>query len=260
MVIIHLYLVVGGFHCFYRHIHTFVLLTILPGGIFIKNRIFWWISLSLTYLGAAASLFFALPVVITSYVIKNLYSLNKNVFLFPDACELTLDPNTAHKNLLLSERNTKVTWVQEQQQYPHHPERFDQCQQVMCQQGLNGRYYFELEVLEPFNIGLTYRTIGRKGDGNDCKLGHNNKSWSLICSDDGCYVLHGDDKVSVASHCSRSTRVGAYLDWPAGTLSFYRVFSDSWIRLHTFKTTFSEPLYPAVELHPHSFVLFFQPT
>lgn len=34
-------------------------------------------------------------------------------------------------------------------------------------------------------------------------------------------------------------------DWPAGTLSFYEVFSDTMTHLHTFQATFTEPLYPA---------------
>ena len=178
----------------------------------------------------------------------------------PDACELTLDPNTAHKNLLLSEGNRTVTWVEEEQPYPHHQERFDHCPQVLCEQGLNERCYWEVEVLEPFIIGLTYRTIGRKGDMDECKLGHDNKSWCLICSDDGCFVLGPNERVSVSSLCSRSSRVGVYLDWPAGTLSFYRVSSDSLTRLHTFKTTFSEALYPAVELHTQSSASFCQLT
>ncbi|XP_026200228.1 protein NLRC3-like [Anabas testudineus] len=176
------------------------------------------------------------------------------------SCELTLDPNTAHNTLLLSEGNRKVTWVEQQQSYPPHPERFDQVQQVLCEQGLDGCCYLELDLLEPFNIGLTYKTIGRKGDGNDCKLGHNDKSWSLTCSDDGCYVVHSGEKVSVASLCSRSSRIGVYLDYPAGTLSFYRVSSDSRTRLHTFKTTFSDPLYPAIQIFPHTSVLFCQLT
>ncbi|XP_068569297.1 NLR family CARD domain-containing protein 3-like [Cebidichthys violaceus] len=176
------------------------------------------------------------------------------------ACELTLDPNTAHKNLLLSEGNRKVTWVEDQQPYPHHPERFDHCQQVLCDQGLEERCYWEVEAMEPFNIGLTYRTIGRKGDVNDCKLGRTEKSWCIICSADGCFVLHNNESFSVLHQSSRSSRLGVYLDWPAGTLSFYRVSSDSPIHLYTFNKEFKEPLYPAVELHPHSSALFCQLT
>ncbi|XP_076581067.1 protein NLRC3-like isoform X2 [Chaetodon auriga] len=176
------------------------------------------------------------------------------------ASELTLDPNTAHKNLLLSEDKRKVTWVEQEQPHPDHQERFDHCQQVLCEQGLTGRCYWELEVLEPFNIGLTYRTIGRKGDGNDCKLGRNDKSWCLICSEDGWYVCHSNDSISVSSHCSRSSRVGVYLDCPAGTLSFYRVSFDSQICLHTYKTQFTEPVYPAIELHTVSSASFCQLT
>ncbi|XP_041821608.1 NLR family CARD domain-containing protein 3-like isoform X2 [Chelmon rostratus] len=176
------------------------------------------------------------------------------------ACELTLDPNTAHKNLLLSGDKKRVTWVERKQPYPDHQGRFDHCQQVLCEQGLNGRCYWELEVLEPFSIGLTYRTISRKGDANDCKLGRTDKSWCLICSDDGSYVNHCNNSISVSSLCSRSSRVGVYLDWPAGTLSFYRVSSDSRTHLHTYKTKFTEPLYPAIELHTVSSASFCQLT
>ncbi|CAI5681752.1 unnamed protein product [Oreochromis niloticus] len=172
------------------------------------------------------------------------------------ACELTLDPSTAHKNLLLSEGNRKVTWVKEEQPYPDHTERFDRCQQVLCEQGLKGRCYFELEVSEPFCVGLTYRNIGRKGDVDACKLGHNDKSWCLICSDDGCFVWHNKEKVCVSSQCLRSSRVAVYLDWEDKSLSFYRISSGSLIHLHTFETTFADVLYPAVALHTHSSALF----
>ncbi|XP_034086510.1 NACHT, LRR and PYD domains-containing protein 5-like [Gymnodraco acuticeps] len=175
------------------------------------------------------------------------------------ACELTLDPNTVHKNLLLSEGNRKVTWVEVEQPHPDHEERFVTCQQVLCEQALDGRSYWEMEVLEPFMVGLTYKSIGREG--HDGKLESNDKSWCLFCSNDGCFVTGDGEKVSVTSHHSRSSRVGVYLDWPAGNLSFYRVSSDIRTRLHTFKTTFNAPLYPAVGLHTvpknsQSFALF----
>uniref|UniRef100_A0AAY5KQD8 SPRY-associated domain-containing protein n=1 Tax=Esox lucius TaxID=8010 RepID=A0AAY5KQD8_ESOLU len=40
-------------------------------------------------------------------------------------CDLTLDPNTVHRNLSLSEENKEVTRRREEQPYPDHPERFD---------------------------------------------------------------------------------------------------------------------------------------
>uniref|UniRef100_UPI003AAE4AC8 protein NLRC3-like n=1 Tax=Centroberyx gerrardi TaxID=166262 RepID=UPI003AAE4AC8 len=61
------------------------------------------------------------------------------------ACELTLDPNTANRNLFLSEDNRKVTEVEEEQPYPDHPERFDFWDQLLCRNGLTGRCYWEVK-------------------------------------------------------------------------------------------------------------------
>lgn len=184
--------------------------------------------------------------------------LKLNVFSSPDACELTLDVNTAHKNLLLSKENRKVAWEEELQHYPPHTDRFDHYQQILCKEGLEGRNYFEIEGVKPFTVGLTYRSIGRKGDSDDIKLGQNSQSWSLTCSNTGCYAQHNTDSVSVSSRVSCTSRVGVYLDSVAGTLSFYRVSSDSKVHLHTYRTNLSEPLYPAVRLLNHSSALFCQ--
>ncbi|KAM6909418.1 NLR family CARD domain-containing protein 3-like, partial [Xenentodon cancila] len=168
------------------------------------------------------------------------------------ACELSLDINTAHKNLLLSEGNTKVTWVEEKQPYTSHVERFDHFLQVLCEQGLRERCYFEVEMEEPFSIGLTYKSIVRKGAAHDCRLGRNDKSWCLNISENGCYVQHGDESVCISSLCLRCSRLGVFLDWEAGILSFYRVSHDNRILLHTFTELFSDALYAAVELHPNT--------
>lgn len=173
------------------------------------------------------------------------------VFFPPDSCVPTLDVNTAHKNLRLTDGKTKVMWVEEEQSYPDRPERFDHFLQVLCEQGLKERCYFEVEKEEPFSFGLTYKSIGRKGDVNDCRLGHTDKSWCATCSEKGCYVWHGGKSVTVSSLCLRCSRLGVYLDWEAGVLSFYRVSHDSRTLLYTFKEVFGEALFPAVELHPH---------
>ncbi|KAF3698050.1 NLR family CARD domain-containing protein 3 CARD15-like protein Caterpiller protein 16.2 [Channa argus] len=170
--------------------------------------------------------------------------------------ELTLDPNTANKNLLLSEGDRKVTWVEEEQQQPHCLKRFDSIQQVLCKQGLDGRCYWEVDISGPLTTGVIYKNTDETGKIKDFKMGHNDKSWCLVCSNDGYQVQHNSERVDVSSLGWRSSRVGLYLDWPAGTLSFYRVSSESLIHLHTFKTRFNQPLYPAVELHPQSSALF----
>uniref|UniRef100_A0A4W6FE61 B30.2/SPRY domain-containing protein n=1 Tax=Lates calcarifer TaxID=8187 RepID=A0A4W6FE61_LATCA len=174
------------------------------------------------------------------------------------ACELTVNPYTAHKNLHLSDDKRQVTWVEQEQPYSHQPERFDNSAQVLCEQGLDGRCYWDVEMFGPLRIGVMYRGSEKTGSMDDLKMGHNDKSWCLVCSNDGYYIQHNNEKVDVSSSGWRSSRVGVYLDWPAGTLSFYRVSSESLIRLHTFKTKFNEPLYPAVELHTHSSASFCQ--
>ncbi|XP_055360701.1 NACHT, LRR and PYD domains-containing protein 12-like isoform X3 [Betta splendens] len=157
-------------------------------------------------------------------------------------CQLTIDTNTVNRRLRLSDNNRKVTRVKEDQSYPDHPERFDWCPQLLCSNRLTGRCYWEVECRGRVYISVSYRGIGRKGGSDDCLFGHNNQSWSLICSDVGFSVRHNNIVTPISS--SVSDRVSVYVDCPAGSLSFYRVSSDKLIHLHTFNTTFTEPLYP----------------
>uniref|UniRef100_A0A667WTK3 NLR family CARD domain-containing protein 3-like n=1 Tax=Myripristis murdjan TaxID=586833 RepID=A0A667WTK3_9TELE len=163
-----------------------------------------------------------------------------------NACDLTLDPNTANRELRLSEDNRKVTTVFEQQPYPDHPDRFDQWPQVLCREGLTGRCYWEVQWSGWVSIAVTYRGITRSGD--DSWLGNNKQSWSLRCHDDSYSVSHNRKSTSISVRPSGSDRVAVYLDCSAGTLSFYRVSSDRLRLLHTFSSTFTEPLLPAFGL------------
>ncbi|XP_051793383.1 NACHT, LRR and PYD domains-containing protein 12-like isoform X2 [Acanthochromis polyacanthus] len=158
------------------------------------------------------------------------------------SCQLTVDKNTVNRGLKLSDKNRKVTAVEEVQLYPDHPDRFDWWQ-LLCRTGLTGRCYWEVEWREMVHISVSYRGIRRKGNSDDCQFGCNDQSWSLICSDDGYSFWHKNSLTSIRSS-SVSDRVSVYVDVDAGTLSFYRVSSDSLIHLHTFNTTFTETLYP----------------
>ncbi|XP_038566130.1 NLR family CARD domain-containing protein 3-like [Micropterus salmoides] len=167
------------------------------------------------------------------------------------SCELTVDTNTGHRNIKLSDDNRKATCVLENMSYPDHPDRFDQCPQLLCRDGLTGRCYWEVEWRKSVNISVSYRGIRRRGEREDCVFGLNDQSWSLSCSDrDGYSVWHNNRRTTTSSSSSSSStssvsnRVAVYVDCPAGSLSFYRVSSDTLIHLHTFNTTFTEPLYP----------------
>ncbi|KAJ8000882.1 hypothetical protein DPEC_G00185010 [Dallia pectoralis] len=171
------------------------------------------------------------------------------------ACQLTMDQNTANTHLLLSEKKMKVTRVEEKQHYEDHPDRFDWHPQVLCTEGLSGsRYYWEVGWYggEP-DIGVAYKGIRRSGCHFDGGIGKNGNSWSLNCIGKGCYYFYNAGQNPIFFRGPVSTRIGVYLDWPAGTLSFYNV-SGTWKHIHTFYTTFTEPLYPGFWIYPDSFL------
>ncbi|KAM7012958.1 NLR family CARD domain-containing protein 3-like isoform 6-T6 [Tautogolabrus adspersus] len=169
------------------------------------------------------------------------------------ACELELDTNTVHRNLKLSDNNRKVTRVKEDQSYSDHPDRFDYCLQLLCRTGLTGRCYWEVAWRGGVHVSVSYRGIRRRGTSDECVFGFNDQSWSLSCSDEGYSVRHNNRRTDISSSSSSSSssvshRVAVYVDCPAGSLSFYRVSSDTLIHLHTFNTTFTEPLYPGFRI------------
>nr|XP_024654431.1 protein NLRC3 [Maylandia zebra] len=174
------------------------------------------------------------------------------------ACELTLDSNTANRKLKLTDNSRKVVY-EGYQSYPDHPERFDRCPQMLCRNSLTGRCYWELEWKGDVQLAVSYRGIRRRGDELDCRFGENDQSWSLFCFDNCFSVWHNNRHallpfLSPTVSSSVSNRVGVFVDCPAGTLSFYRVSSDTLIHLHTFNTTFTEPLYPGIGCFIHSSV------
>ncbi|XP_053533285.1 tripartite motif-containing protein 16 [Ictalurus punctatus] len=153
---------------------------------------------------------------------------------------LTLDPNTAHRYLLLYEKNRVLTASEREQKYPDHPERFDSWWQVLSKESVCGRCYWEVDRSgDGVSISVSYKGIGRKGRGNECEFGRNNQSWSLWFSSSLSF-LHNNIKTVL--RVPSSSRIGVYVDHSAGTLSFYSV-SDTMKLLHRVRTTFTQPLY-----------------
>ncbi|XP_062844430.1 tripartite motif-containing protein 16 [Trichomycterus rosablanca] len=158
------------------------------------------------------------------------------------AVRLTFDPNTAYKELVLSDGNRRVVRKRSVQFYPEHPERFDRFCQVLCAEPLSGsRYYWEADWRGEFSVGVVYKSIPRKGKNSHCLLGYNDRSWSLLCSDSGYSAWHGRVDQDLPG-ATRAARIGVFLDYPAGSVSFYAA-SENMELVHRFQARFSEPLY-----------------
>uniref|UniRef100_A0A087XHY9 Tripartite motif-containing protein 16-like n=1 Tax=Poecilia formosa TaxID=48698 RepID=A0A087XHY9_POEFO len=157
--------------------------------------------------------------------------------------EITLDPNTEHKKLfLLSEGNRKVTFVNHEQFYPDHPDRFDGlCYQVLSTESLTECCYWEVEWRGGGAVAVSYKNISRTE-----RLGSDDQSWSLFFDQNSYTFYHNNIKTPLARPVS--SRIGVYLDHTAGILSFYSV-SKTLTLIHRVQTRFTQPLYVGIRVY-----------
>ncbi|KAM8857695.1 uncharacterized protein ACB058_009271 isoform 6-T9 [Synchiropus picturatus] len=153
---------------------------------------------------------------------------------------LSLDPDTAHRRLLLSNNNCMVEQVTEDQDYLDHDDRFERCPQVMSRDAVTGPCYWELEWRGRVSVAVTLRRDGGKED--ESEFGRNHYSWSLSCSDDAGYKFCHNKRETVIESSEVSHRLGVLLNCPAGFLGFFRVSSGVQTHLRTLFTS-TEPLY-----------------
>ncbi|KAM7018178.1 tripartite motif-containing protein 16-like [Tautogolabrus adspersus] len=156
------------------------------------------------------------------------------------SCDITLDPNTASTELLLSDGNRKVTRTGHQS-YSSHPDRFNGWCQVLSPESLTGRCYWEVEWGgSGVCVAVAYKNISRTGGGKKCRFGANGKSWALACDNNSYTFRYNNDYTLVSG--PQSSRVGVYLDHRAGILSFYSI-SETMTLIHRVQTTFTQPLH-----------------
>ncbi|XP_076125588.1 tripartite motif-containing protein 16-like isoform X2 [Alosa pseudoharengus] len=162
------------------------------------------------------------------------------------SCHFTLDPDTTHRNINMSEGNRRMEWRVEPLSYPDHPERFDEWSQVLCREGVDGRCYWEVEWSGVWiNIAVSYKSISRKGDVENCWFGYNDQSWRLSHTSSSSSFWHNNTETELP--LVTSPRVGVYVDHREGALAFYSI-SDTMTLLHRVQTKFTHTLYPGFGL------------
>ncbi|KAG8010933.1 Tripartite motif-containing protein 16 [Nibea albiflora] len=162
--------------------------------------------------------------------------------------QITLDPNTAHTDVSLSEGNRKATVARTSNPIkvkiemflylPDSPSYFHSLQ-VLSRESLPRRCYWEVEWSGfGVSVAVTYSDMRRKI--HKSGFGKNDTSWALYCLNTGFEFRHNNIIKYISG--PQSSRVGVYLDHRAGTLSFYSI-SETMTLLHRVQTTFTQPLY-----------------
>ncbi|XP_056373621.1 E3 ubiquitin/ISG15 ligase TRIM25-like [Hyla sarda] len=164
-----------------------------------------------------------------------------------DPTDILLDVNTAGNYLLISDDLKTATETEEKQNRPETAEKFQDYPQVMSRRRFtSGRHYWDVEISRSGwrRVGMCYPSIDRRGD--QSVVGNNNKSWGLLRNWNNYqyYVIH-DSKQIWLPHNISIDRFRICLDYEAGQLSFYEL-CDPIRHLHTFTTTFTEPLHAAL--------------
>ncbi|XP_030066208.1 tripartite motif-containing protein 72 [Microcaecilia unicolor] len=174
--------------------------------------------------------------------------------LMPPLENLTLDPDTAHQNLLISEDRKSVECVDRKQSVSSEdPGRFDKGNCLVSREVFSsGEHYWEVEVEDKprWNIGVISESVNRKGKLHACP---SNGFWLLGCKDGKVYEAHAEEKEPRLLRVeSKPAKVGIYLSFSDGVVSFYNADDEDCMNLlYTFHEKFAGKVYPFFDVCWH---------
>uniref|UniRef100_UPI0037E8241E E3 ubiquitin-protein ligase TRIM21-like n=1 Tax=Semicossyphus pulcher TaxID=241346 RepID=UPI0037E8241E len=156
--------------------------------------------------------------------------------------DVTLDPDTAHPELLLSDDGKQVYDGDVKKNLPDTPERFDSCPCVLAKQSFSsGRFYYEVQVKgkTEWDLGVARESINRKGK---IKASPRNGYWTICLRNEKEYRAFAHPSVCLSLK-SQPEKVGVFVDYEEGLVSFYDV--DAAALIYSFTgCSFTERLHP----------------
>ncbi|XP_067900606.1 E3 ubiquitin-protein ligase TRIM39-like [Heterodontus francisci] len=156
------------------------------------------------------------------------------------ARNITLDVETAHSALEISDDRKTVAFSRNAHDVLSSPKQFTHTANVLGSEGFSaGKHYWEVTVQEQsdWSVGAVYQSVPR-GDNNS--LANSPLAWLLTFQRPQYLAWH--DNVSVTLKVSQLQRLGVFLDYESGQLTFYD--ADNMTLLHTFIDSFTDTLYP----------------
>ncbi|XP_068584581.1 E3 ubiquitin-protein ligase TRIM21-like [Cebidichthys violaceus] len=158
------------------------------------------------------------------------------------AVDVTLDPDSANPWLILSNDGKQVHDHDVKKNLPKRPERFDTCVYVLAKQSFSsGRFYYEVQVKgkTEWTLGVARESIKRKGI---ITSSPQNGYWTIWLRNENEYKARDDPPV-LLSLKSQPEKVGVFVDYEEGLVSFYDV--DAAALIYSFTgCCFTEKLYP----------------
>uniref|UniRef100_A0A3P9ABI5 B30.2/SPRY domain-containing protein n=1 Tax=Esox lucius TaxID=8010 RepID=A0A3P9ABI5_ESOLU len=158
------------------------------------------------------------------------------------AVDVTLDSDTAHPKLLLSEDRKQVSEGHSWQDLPDNPQRFNIYLIVLGKEGFSsGRFYYEVQVKDKteWDLGVARQSISRKGQ---VYLGPGYRHWTIVLRNRDEYLTATEPPI-VLSLREKPQKVGVFVDYEEGLISFFDVNNRSHIYSFTGQN-FTEKLYP----------------
>ncbi|XP_033982833.1 E3 ubiquitin-protein ligase TRIM69-like [Trematomus bernacchii] len=156
--------------------------------------------------------------------------------------EVTLDPDTAHPKLILSDDGKQVTHGDVKKNLPNNPERFDIYGTVLAKQSFSsGRFYCEVQVKgkTEWDLGVVRKSINRK---RKITLSPQNGYWTIVLRNGNQCKAFAGPRVRLSLK-SQPEKVGVFVDYEEGLVSFYDV--DAAALIYSFTgCCFKEKLYP----------------